>query len=289
VPVPPPHGMLLVDKPAGPTSHDVVAAVRRALGTRRVGHAGTLDPFATGLLVVLVGGATRLAQFLVGLPKEYEGTIRLGVATTTDDGTGEALEISDAWRSLSDETIREAMASLTGHRQQRPPRFSAKKVAGRTAHRRARRGEPFELAPEWVDVERFTLDSREGPDLTFHAGVASGVYVRALARDLGERLGCGAHVTALRRTAVGCFCVTDAVPWDRITAGGGALRPPSDAVRHLTPVQVDDASRAEVRHGRTISAPQDARGMVALLAGDDLVAVARADGGVLRPSVVLDG
>jgi len=282
--------MLLVDKPAGPTSHDVVAAVRRSLGTRRVGHTGTLDPFATGLMVVLVGRATRLAQFLVGLPKEYQGTARLGLTTTTDDLTGEPLGGSDDWRGIADATIGDAMGSLTGRLQQRPPRFSAKKVAGRAAHRRARRGEVFELAPEWVDVRQFTLRSRDGPDLTFDAVVASGVYVRALARDLGERLGCGAHLIALRRIAVGPFRLLDALPLNQVPAvAASGLRPSSEAVRHLQPVQIDESARAQVRRGRAISAPADASGVVALLAGDDLVAVAEADGVVLKPSVVLDG
>ncbi|MBI4419282.1 MAG: tRNA pseudouridine(55) synthase TruB [Gemmatimonadetes bacterium] len=282
-----PDGLLLVDKPAGPTSHDVVATARRALGTRRVGHAGTLDPFATGLLVLLVGQATRLAQFLVGLPKEYTGTLRLGLTTSTDDATGEPVQPSDAWRALTDADIEAAMRRLTGRQPQRPPRFSAKKVAGQPAHRRARRGEQFELDPRLVEIAGFAPTARRGPDLEFAASVGSGVYLRALARDLGRELGCGAHLTQLRRIAVGTFRVDAAIPPSRL-GDPGIMLPLRAAVAHLAPVQIDPGRRTDVRHGRAIPAPAPASGAVALLAGEELVAVAEAHGGLLRPSVVLD-
>jgi tRNA pseudouridine55 synthase len=285
---PQPEGLLLVDKPAGPTSHDIVAIVRRTLATRRVGHVGTLDPFATGLLVVLLGRSTRLSQFLVGLPKQYTGVIRLGLTTTTDDLTGQPLATSDAWASLDDADIRQAMETLVGSVAQRPPRFSAKSVGGRRAYRRARTGEAFELESRDVQIDRFDLVSREGPDVTFACAVASGVYVRSLARDLGERLGCGAHLLALRRTVVGHFTVTEAVTLDDLARGAARVRPPREAVPHLTPVQIDEAQRAFVRQGRAIPAPSSDQGPVALLAGEILVAVAESDGAVLTPSVVLE-
>jgi tRNA pseudouridine55 synthase len=194
----------------------VVAIVRRALGTRRVGHAGTLDPFATGLLVVLAGAGTRLARYLVGLPKAYEGTLRLGVATATDDATGAVLAASDAWQALGDQEVATAMAALSGERDQVPPRFSAKRTGGERAHRLARRGVPVTLAPQRVSVRRFALEGRTGPDVRFRAEVGSGTYVRSLAHELGDALGCGAHLTELRRLTVGDFAVADAVSLESV-------------------------------------------------------------------------
>jgi tRNA pseudouridine55 synthase len=277
-----------VDKPAGPTSHDVVATVRRAFNTRRVGHTGTLDPFATGLLIVLVGRATRLARYLVGLAKDYTGVIRLGVTTTTDDHTGQSVQTSEAWSDLSDDTIREAMTAFVGQVVQRPPRFSAKSVGGRRAHARARRGEDFELDPQTVQVNRFELASRSGPDLAIKTSVGSGVYIRALARDLGERLGCGAHLVELRRTSIGRFDVGDASSLESIKQGQGIIVPIREAVAHLNQVQIGEEERAHVRQGRAIPISSTQTGTVALLAGEDLVAVAESDGSKLHPSVVLE-
>ena len=283
-----PDGILLLDKPAGPTSHDMVAAVRRALKTRRVGHAGTLDPFATGLLVVLVGRATRLARFLLDLPKTYDGTMRLGLTTTTDDHTGQPLRASESWSTISDAQVKTAFASLTGKTEQRPPIFSATSVDGRRSYRRARHGEQFELAARPIDVYRLELAGRSGTDLRIRAEVGSGVYIRALARDIGEVLGCGAHLAALRRLAIGPFAVTDAIAPEDLPDAVGALRPARDAVGHLPSIQLDDAACAAVRHGQAIPAATPETGTVALLAGDDLVAVAESEDGVFRPSVVFE-
>ena len=280
--------MLLVDKPDGPTSHDVVAVVRRSFQTRRAGHAGTLDPFASGLLVVLLGRATRLARFLVGMPKEYVGTIRLGAVTSTDDRTGETLRQSDAWEALSDADISQGMKILEASASQRPPRFSAKSVDGRRAYRRARKGEEFELAAEPVEIERFSLVSRRGQDLVVAASVGSGVYIRSLARDLGEQLGCGAHLAELRRTRVGPFSVDQAVTLDSVADRQAALRPAREAVAHLPSVQLGEDERAFVRQGRRIPGAGAVPGTVALLAGSALVAIAEADGETLQPSVVLE-
>lgn len=277
-----------MDKPAGPTSHDVVAAVRRATGVRRVGHAGTLDPFATGLLTVLVGRATRLAPYLTGLPKEYTGVLRLGIRTDTDDSQGNPVARSEAWRDLPDSELDAAMRGLTGEQLQEPPRFSAKKVAGVPAHRRVRRGETVELAPHRVVVERFARTGpRTGPDVPFAARVGSGTYVRALARDLGARLGCGAHLIALRRTAVGPFRVDDAVPMAALSVHT-PLRPPADAVPHLPGIPLDAGAREAVRHGRRVPAAGDDEGPAALLADGTLVAVAERDGPAWHPRVVLE-
>jgi tRNA pseudouridine55 synthase len=277
-----------VDKPDGPTSHDVVAVVRRSFQTRRAGHAGTLDPFATGLLVVLLGRATRLARFLVGMPKEYVGTIRLGAVTSTDDRTGATLRESDTWQALSDADIRAGMRILEESVSQRPPRFSAKSVEGRRAYRRARNGEDFELADEPVEIERFSLVSRRGQDLVVTASVGSGVYIRSLARDLGEQLGCGAHLAELRRTRVGPFTVDQAVTLDSVADRQAALRPTREAVAHLPSVQLGEDERAFVRQGRRIPGGAALSGTVALLAGSTLVAIAEADGETLQPSVVLE-
>ena len=273
-----------MDKPAGPTSHDVVAAVRRATGMRRVGHAGTLDPFATGLLTVLVGRATRLAPFLVGLDKTYEGTLELGRTTDTDDATGTV--VADAPVAVGDAQLRAAMGILTGTLAQIPPAFSAKKVAGRPAHRSARRGRPEHLAPVAVHVARFAFQGRDGNRVRFTADVGSGTYIRALARDLGAHLGCGAHLVTLRRTAVGPWPVTEAVSLADILEHGPQVLPAREAVRHL-PIRVLNADEAvAVRHGRAVP-DGDGDGPVALLADGTLLAVALREGHVLRPTVVL--
>lgn len=268
----------------------MVAAVRRRWHTRRVGHAGTLDPFATGLLPILVGRGTRLAPFLVGLDKTYQGTIRLGVWTDTDDETGTVEHESDAWQTVNDATLAEAMAALTGEVEQVPPRYSAKKVGGTPAHRRARRGESVTLAPRRVRVDRFALERRRGPDVEFVADVGSGTYVRALARDLGDALGCGAHLSALRRTRVGRWRVEDAMPLARVESGEAdvTLRPLAEAVTHLPRRTLSAEEADRIRHGRPIPARPEATAPTALIDEGRLVAVAEPDGGVLKPRVVVD-
>jgi tRNA pseudouridine55 synthase len=275
-----------VDKPEGPTSHDVVAAARRAYRVRRVGHAGTLDPFASGLLPLLLGRATRLMPYLVGLPKTYQGTIRLGVRTDSDDLTGQVLHRDDAWREVDDARLAGAAAALTGSIEQVPPVFSAKKIGGVPAHRRVRRGEAVALEARVVDVRRFAVGAREGADFRFEADVGSGTYLRALARDLGESLGCGAHLRALRRTRVGPFSVADAVPLDRLPP---APAPPSAAVPHLPRRALDDAEYSAVRQGRRIAAGGEGPDPVALTYRSELVAVAQRQGDELQPRVVLEG
>ena len=209
-----PSGILLVDKPGGITSHDVVARARRALGTRKIGHAGTLDPMATGLLVLGVGPATRLLTYLVGLDKTYEATIRLGQATDTDDADGRIVSAADA-AGVTGARIAEGVARLTGRIAQIPSRVSAIKVGGRRAYDLARAGEEVRLDPREVEVSRFeVLAQREADgclDLDVVVDCSSGTYIRALARDLGADLGVGGHLTALRRTRIGPFPVAEAV------------------------------------------------------------------------------
>ncbi|MGE5762190.1 MAG: tRNA pseudouridine(55) synthase TruB [Gemmatimonadota bacterium] len=277
--------MLLVAKTAGPTSHDVVDVVRRALGVRRVGHLGTLDPFADGLLVLVVGRATRLAQFASGWRKEYRGTMRLGAATTTDDVTGATVATSDVWRALDRAAVEAALAGHTGPAWQRPPAHSAVKVAGERAYRRARRGETVELASRPVDIETLVLEDWTPPDLRFRAIVSAGTYVRSIARDVGETLGCGAHLVALTRTAVGPFRLEDARVAETVTAAD--LRPAALLVGSLPSRELDEAERAAVIHGRTIPAREADGTQVALLHAGQLVAVAEAMGGMLKPRVVV--
>lgn len=238
-------GILLLDKPQGPTSHDLVARTRRALGTRKVGHAGTLDPMATGLMILGVESSTRLLTYLVGLDKEYTATIRLGQATTTDDAEGEITTTADAGQ-VPEVAIADAVAALTGEISQVPSTFSAIKVDGRRSYDLARAGEAVELKPRLVTVSAFELLAirRDGAlvDLDVRVAVSSGTYVRALARDLGAALGVGGHLTALRRTRVGPFEVADAVEPDGDLAA--ALLAPAEVAARLFPSTRMDADAA---------------------------------------------
>ena len=276
-----------MDKPAGLTSHDAVQRVRRVLRTRQAGHTGTLDPFATGLLVVLVGRATRLARFVEPQPKTYLATARLGARTDTDDLTGAVLEEAPV-EGLSGERVREALAGFLGEQRQRPPAYSAKHVGGERSHRLARRGAVVEPPEATVTVHRIEPVAWEPPSLTFRATVSAGTYLRAIARDLGERLGVGAHLTALRREAIGGLRVEDAVALDRVAPE--ALLPPARVLRHLPAVELDPTARAAVVHGRAVAdggAVEQTGGPVMLVSGAELVAVARPEQGWLKPTVVL--
>lgn len=261
--------------------------VRRAFRTRRVGHTGTLDPFATGLLLVLVGSATRLARYLVGLPKEYQGVVRLGSTTTTDDATGEVTTRSDAWQSLDEDRLRAAMRSLLGEREQVPPAYSAKRVGGVRAHRLARRGSAVALTPSRIQVNRFDLVDRSGPDARFVAAVGSGTYLRSLARELGEALGCGAHLAELRRIAVGPFHVESATALEDVRQGRAVLAPSVEALPHLATVLVDSAAVARLTRGLPIDTSPARTGPVALVCDGRLAAVAQAREGKWYPEVVL--
>jgi tRNA pseudouridine55 synthase len=238
--------------------------------------------------VVLAGRATRLAQFLVGFEKEYSGTIRLGETTTTDDSTGETTATTQQAGEISDARIREAMGALTGRYAQQPPLYSAKKVGGQRAYRRARRGETFALDSCEVEIHRFQALARTGTDIRFACRVSSGTYVRALARDLGSNLGCGAHLVELRRESVGPYRIEDAVQLHKIGAGL-TLSPMAGLVTHLPSLQLDAEQQQRVLHGRSIPWDSGDSGPVALLAGARLLAVAERRGEDLRPRVVLAG
>lgn len=255
----PPDGLLVIDKPAGPTSHDVVQRVRRLLDTPRAGHGGTLDPDATGVLLVAAGQATRFFPFLAGGRKTYEGLIRLGFATDTYDASGrpQGEERSDLPER---EALAAAMTAFVGDILQTPPRFSAKKLAGRPVHRLARAGEAFELAASPVTVFRFDLKEYRPPLAAFEAECSSGTYIRSLAHDLGARLGCGAHLASLRRTASGPFDLSQAVTVEALEQAAargqaaGLLVPLERLLPELPAVAVRPEAEARVRNGSPLEA-----------------------------------
>ena len=244
-------GVLVVDKPGGPTSHDIVDRVRRALGTRRVGHTGTLDPFATGVLPVCVGRATRLARFLSGGEKKYVATVRLGFATTTDDLTGEPLG-APVPVEVAPEALAAALDGLVGSFDQVPPAFSAKHAGGRRLYELARRGEAVPRAATPVTVYGIELLAREGDNVDIEVRCSTGTYVRALARDLGERLGTGAHLTALRRTRSGAFGLSQSVSADDLAGAVARMIPLAGLLLDLPAVRVAEEGRRLVGHGREL-------------------------------------
>lgn len=280
-----------MDKPAGPTSHDVVAWVRRVLSLRTAGHTGTLDPFATGLLVVLAGRATRIARFLDGLPKTYRAVARLGVRTDTDDATGAPVGAPYVVAGLGAAEVGAVLHAMVGTHPQRPPAYSAKKVEGVRSYRRARRGEAVALAEVPVTVHAAELLELAGDRVVFRVTVGTGTYVRALARDLGERLGVGAHLVELRREAIGSLRVEDAVPLGDI-GPETPLLPLVRVLGHLPARLLSDGERADVRHGRRVAGSggeeQQGGDTVVLTAQGDVVAVARTQDGFLQPVVVLE-
>lgn len=275
-------GFLLLDKPAGVTSHDVVAVVRRALGGIRAGHTGTLDPFATGLLLVLTGKATRLAQYVLDEPKTYDAAIRFGVETDSDDLTG----APTATAPVPDEfRVQEAVAGLTGRLLQTPPSYSAKQVAGRRAYAMARGGEPVELAPVPIVVHAWESLGRDADVWRFRITCGAGTYVRALARDLGRLTGSAAHLTGLRRIRLGPFDVADATPLSDV----GALRPRGarEALAHMPNQELTAAELTSVTHGRAVAATVEGSHAALVDVQGALVAVAARDADHWRPRVVI--
>ena len=259
--VPGPTGLLVVDKPAGITSHDVVARARRALGTRKVGHAGTLDPMATGVLVLGVGRATRLLGHLMLTEKAYDATIRLGVATTTDDAEGEVVAEADTAR-LDEAAVRAVLSAYVGEIEQVPTAVSAIKVDGKRAYQRVRDGEEVELRARAVTIHELAVTRLDLPEVDVRVRCSSGTYIRAIARDVGRDLGVGGHLTALRRTAVGPFGLDLAHDPDEL--GPDALLPMAQVARAAFPVhELDDRQAQDVRYGR----PLDVRlaGLTAVL------------------------
>ena len=282
--------VLPVDKPPGPTSHDAVDIVRRALGVRRVGHTGTLDPFASGLLLMCVGPATRLSEYLSALDKSYEAVARLGISTDTEDCEGQVVEEREGWKRLSALAIDAALSGFRGAQQQVPPQFSAKKVGGVAMHRRARRGERVELPARPITVHELELLAFEPPLLRLRVRCSSGTYVRSLARDIGRALGVGAHLTELRRTAIGRFAVADALPVASLedpSAVREVAIDPLSALGHLPAFDVTGAGAQDLASGRPITFDGPAHeGPVVVSHGHTLVAIAEAAGGQLHPRKV---
>lgn len=289
-----PNGLLILDKPAGMTSHDVVNFVRRQLRIRRVGHTGTLDPLATGVLLVLVGPATRLAQFITAERKSYRAVIRLGEATTTYDAEGgvTARQPVNATR----DAVAAALAGFQGAQTQIPPMYSAIKIQGQTLYKLARQGQEIERPARDVTFSRLELRDWTSPDATVDVDCSAGTYIRSLAHDLGQTLGCGAHLRALTRTAVGPFTLAQARSLEEVAALAetGALAEavisPSAALPETPAVSLDAETLARVRHGQTVTldAPAEAGLLKALDAAGHLVALLVAgEAGQWQPKLVL--
>ncbi|MGC3954128.1 MAG: tRNA pseudouridine(55) synthase TruB [Propionicimonas sp.] len=284
-------GLIVVDKPAGWTSHQVVGRLRRILGTRKVGHAGTLDPMATGVLLIGVGRATRLLGHLALTDKSYTAIVRLGQATVTDDAEGEIVEANGA-AAVSEQQVEAAMAAYRGRISQVPSAVSAIKLNGQRAYARVRAGEQVELAAREVTVSRFELVGTRRPaesgealdvlDVEVEVDCSSGTYIRALARDLGRDLGTGGHLTRLRRTRVGPFTLAEPhlTPAELDEPAGAPvplLTPAEVARRCFAVIELDQAAAVGVRHGQPLNRPVPAD-PTALLAGEELLALYRPDG-----------
>ena len=282
-----PAGLALIDKPQGFTSHDVVAKLRGVLGTRKVGHAGTLDPMATGLLVVGVGPGTKLMTYLSGADKSYSATVRLGVRTFTDDAEGETTSVAtkDQLEKLNPQQILSALGEFEGIQLQLPSKVSAKKIGGKKAYELAREGKEFELKP--VEIQIYKIKGShprfgEFIDLDIEVECSSGTFIRAIARDLGEKLGVGAHLTKLRRTKVGPFIVENATSIENATPIKMA-----DAAKALLPVvSVNDQEQTELSFGRALDVQSESE-YLAAINGDKLVAIV-SGGKKLSPKTVFN-
>ncbi|KAF0242291.1 MAG: tRNA pseudouridine55 [Planctomycetota bacterium] len=271
-----PTGFLLVDKPAGPTSHDVVEDARTRLKTMEIGHTGTLDPMATGLLVLAIGRATAILQFLEW-DKGYLGTARLGVETDSLDATGKILATRAV--TCNDDQAAAAFRALLGTRRQRPPMVSAVKVKGKRLHTLARKGKTVDRPERVITVSKSEVVRVALPDVEFAVDVSSGTYVRVLAEEAGRALGCGAHLKALRRTRVGPFRVEDAVKPSEIDVK--RLRPPAEALAHLPEFAMEEGQAQAVAHGRVVR--WAGTGLVRMTRDGKLMAVGEGDGKVAKP------
>jgi tRNA pseudouridine55 synthase len=289
------NGLLILDKPAGLTSHDVVARTRRILDERSIGHLGTLDPMATGVLPLLLGRYTRLAQFFGRMEKSYTGTIRFGQATTTYDAEGDAVGTFTPL-ALDAIEVRRQAERFRGELLQKPPAYSAKKVGGRAAYARARAGEAVELAPVRIQVRDFAITSVDGDTASFCATVSAGGYIRSLAHDLGQQLGCGAHLAALRRTAAGPFREDVALSLDdlaRLKEAGEVeqhLPHPRTLLAELPAATADAASAGRMRNGAMCNLADfsDAPHVKVFANRDELIGIAqRVAGTLFQPLVVI--
>lgn len=289
--------VLIVDKPAGMTSHDVVACVRRIIGEKSVGHLGTLDPMATGVLPLVLGRFTRLAQFYNDADKRYQGVIRFGWATDTYDAEGAPTEAARPVSFSADE-LRTAASQFVGQIQQLPPPFSAKKIAGIPAYRLARKGQPVELKPKQVEVKELEIVSFDGERAQFKAWVSSGTYLRSLAHDLGKKLGPGGHLAELQRTAVREFTIDAAQSLAEVERAQAAntldklFLHPRLVLPEFPAVSASEESAARIRHGGAVNLPEFSKAAtVRVFAGQrELLAIAKRVAGTLfQPKVVLQG
>jgi tRNA pseudouridine55 synthase len=294
------NGLLVIDKPGGITSHDVVDRLRKITGERSIGHLGTLDPMATGVLPLLMGKFTRLAQYFSAAEKSYTGSIRLGFATDTYDADGEPAG-PNQWPEFAGKVtldqVRAVAARFHGESDQMPPPFSAKKVAGKPAYKLARQGKPVELKPAKVRIDAFTVDEFTGPEVSFAIVISAGGYVRCVAHEMGRELGCGAHLSRLRRTRAGAFSLAEAHTLEELQALAGnpeALEAVCVHPRLLLPeipsVTGDSAALGRLRNGAQANLPEfSAAPLVKVFAGSrDLVGIARRVAGTLfQPVVVL--
>lgn len=287
-------GVVNLDKPVGPTSHDMVDLVRRLTGMRRIGHAGTLDPLASGVLPVLVGAATRFSDDLTGGPKRYEAVFRLGIRSATDDAQG-PMEVGTAPPDLA--SVASAMASFIGTFEQRPPAFSARKVAGTVAHRAARAGQPVEAAPRRISVHAIHLLATEGGDgwldLRCDIRCGPGTYIRSIARDLGERLGCGGHLHALRRTEAAGLLASDAILPDQLERLASEARLeeailPVAPLLHLPQLHLEAEGVGRFLHGSAVLLRgEHGAGRHAVFGGDVLLGIGVLRDGLLEPRTVI--
>jgi tRNA pseudouridine55 synthase len=289
--------VLIVDKPAGMTSHDVVARVRRIVGEKSVGHLGTLDPMATGVLPLVLGRFTRLAQFYNDADKRYEGTIRFGWATDTYDAEGQPAGPKQS-AEFTLQQVQDAAGEFIGEISQYPPPFSAKKIAGIPAHRLARKGQPVELKPKRVEIKELELYECDGVTVCFRAWVGSGTYLRSLAHDLGKKLGPGGHLAALKRTAVREFTTDEAHSLEELERAQATNRldelflHPRLVLPEFPAVVASPESAARIRHGGAVNLPEFSKAaIVRVFAGQrELLAIARRVAGTLfQPKVVLQG
>ena len=289
------NGLLLLDKPAGMTSHDVVRRVRRATGEESVGHLGTLDPMATGLLPLLLGKYTRLAQFYGNAEKSYTGTIRFGFATDTYDAAGEPTGEPQPLRHSLEE-LRALAAPFHGEMLQMPPPYSAKKIGGKPAYKLAREGKPVDLKPARIVISHFELTGLEGESASFAMDVSAGGYVRAVAQELGQLAGCGAHLASLRRTKAGCFRLEEAMTLEEMErrAAAGELEASLPHPRTLLPempsATADEQTCGRIRNGMAVNVPEFSNApLVKIFSSQrDLLAIGkRIAGTLMQPMIVM--
>ena len=290
------NGLLVIDKPGGITSHDVVSRVRRATGESSIGHMGTLDPMATGVLPLLLGKFTRLAQFFGSLDKTYTGTIRFGFATDTFDAEGTTTSEPKPIGFSLDE-LRAAAARFTGEIDQTPPAFSAKKVGGTPAYKLARAGKTPELKPVRITIREFSIANLKDETADFQIAVSAGGYVRSVAHDLGQLMGCGAHLASLRRTAAGPFYLANAMTLDEVVEGGrngnlpSRMMHPRELLPEMPSVTADAVSTGRLRNGMAVNLPEFSQAqMVKIFSGQrELMAIGKRIAGTLFQPVVVIG